>query len=303
MEFSFTVLGSSAAIPAFGRNLAAHVVQHNNSVFLIDCGDGTQIQLDKHKIKKHKINQIFISHLHGDHIFGLFGLLSSYSLLGRTNKLQIFSPKGLKPMLDVVFEYSKSYLSYPLQIIDIQCDNKYMIFDNDHLEVFSFPLKHRVECYGYLFKEKKKPFNIQPNAIGEYQLNIQDIKSIKQGNDFITKEGKFIRNTELVLQKSPEKSFAYCCDTAYYEPIIDMIRNCDLIYHDATFDQSYQEHAALTFHSTASDAARIAFKANVKKLILGHFSTRYIALDSLLQQAKSIFEESFLAVEGEKIKI
>jgi len=303
MEFSFTVLGSSAAIPAFGRNLAAHIVQHDNSLFLIDCGDGTQIQLDKHKIKKQKINQIFISHLHGDHIFGLFGLLSSYSLLGRTNKMQIFSPKGLKPMLDVVFEHSKSYLSYPLQIIEIQGDNKSLIFENNLLEVFSIPLKHRVECYGYLFKEKKKSFNILPDAINHYQLSIPEIKSIKQGNDYLTKGGKWIKNKDLVLQKSPEKSFAYCCDTAYYEPIIDMIRNCDLIYHDTTFDQSYQEHAHLTYHSTATDAALIAFKANVKKLILGHFSTRYFTLDILLQQAKSKFEESYLAVEGEKINI
>ena len=303
MEFSFTVLGSSAAIPALGRNLSAHIVQHDSNVFLIDCGDGTQLQLDKHKIKKQKINQIFISHLHGDHVYGLFGLLTSYSLFGRVNELEIFAPAGLKEMIDIVFEKSFAFLTYPIKVHLLPTEGFNLIFENNKLSVFSFPLKHRVACNGFLFREKEKPANINPDKIKKYNLDYESIKAIKIGSDYITADGTCIPNSEMVFPKQPLRSFAYCCDTAYNLEMVPYLENCDLIFHDATFDKSNQENATLTLHSTSEEAAQIALSANAKKLLLGHFSSRNKSLEVLLQEAKSIFDASFLAEEGKKVAL
>jgi ribonuclease Z len=301
MSFTVTILGSSSALPTSNRNLTAHVLNVDERFFLIDCGEGTQLQLRKFKAKLGRLNHIFISHLHGDHVFGLPGLISTFNLLGRTQPLHIYAHPDLEKILQqflghffVKFEFEIIY--HPLNAWRFE-----QIYEDSKITVSSFPLKHRVPTCGFIFREKEKLKNIQKDAIAYYQIPVCEILHIKKGDDFITNEGLVIPNEKLTHEGHPAKSYAFCSDTAYLENIIPYITNVNLLYHEATYAENDSARANETLHSTSADAALIALKANAKKLIIGHFSARYKDILPLLEQARKIFPDTEAAEEGKEI--
>ena len=257
MTFSLTVLGSNAAIPANNRNLSAHLLNANESFYLIDCGEGTQFQLRRYHISMQRIKRIFISHLHGDHFFGLIGLLNSMHLLGRKEELHLYAPPALTEILDIQMEASQTTLNFPLLFHPLRFDQYDLLYEDGKISVHSFPLKHSIPTCGFIFREKNPPRKV-PVA----------------------------------------RSYAYCSDTAYCEQIIPYISEAGLLYHEATFMQDLAAIAADKLHATASEAAAIAQKAGVKKLLIGHFSARYEDIEPLLAEARSVFPETFPAEEG-----
>lgn len=298
MPFSVTILGSSSAIPTSNRFLTAHLVNHDERFFLIDCGEGTQIQLRRLKTKFSRINHIFISHLHGDHVFGLFGLISSMSMLGRKIPLHIYSNSKLEEILKSHFSFFNDDIKFPIVYHPIGSKNSELIYDDNKIEIITIPLKHRIPCVGFLFREKKKLRNIKKIAIEEYNLGIKDIIAIKKGEDFISDNGKIIPNNLITTSPPLSKSYAFCTDTKYNENIIPLISGVDILYHESTFLSSDIKLAKSTYHSTAAQAATIALKANVKQLVIGHFSSRYKHDKEYLTEAKSIFENTIMAKEG-----
>ncbi len=302
MNFEIQILGSSSALPTINRFPTAQILTANEQPYLIDCGEGTQIQMRRFNAKFGKIKHIFISHLHGDHYFGLFGLLSTYNLLGRTEPVNIFADKELENILmseNSPIKYEE--LSYKLNFFHLPDDTQ-IIFENKTLTVTAFPLKHRIKTRGFLFKEKKRQVNVIKEKISEYNLSIQQILDLKAGKE-IEISGKKFLNTDLTNPAPPQRSFAFCSDTAFNEDIIETIKNVNLLYHEATFSKSDVSNAEKTFHSTAEDAAIMAKKSNAKKLVIGHFSTRYNNPTILLNEAKEIFQNTFLANDGEIFKI
>jgi ribonuclease Z len=290
-------------LAAHGRHPSAQVVNIHEHHYLIDCGEGTQMQMTRYGIKRNKINQIFISHLHGDHVYGLVGLLTSYNLMGRKEKLEIFSPPGLETVMHATLEMSTTEINYPLVFHELDYKNQRKIFETDFLKVYSFPLIHRIPTCGFFFQEKPFPLNIRPEKIGAYQIPFSVIPDIKGGEDFLTKDGTIVPNKELTYPPTPPRSYAYCSDTIYTKSILPYIKGVDLLYHEATFLHDLVDHTDLTKHSTARQAAMIAQEANVDRLMLGHFSSRYPDLQPLLQEAKEVFPDSLLAIEGLKIDI
>jgi len=304
MRFEVSILGSNSAIPAHGRMLSAQVFNNDNRLYLIDCGEGTQFRLNELKIKKSKIRQIFISHLHGDHIFGLPGLITSYALLGRDVPLEIFAPAGMKAWLEACFEYSYSGVPYELTITEVDPTAHQIIYEDQLVEVYTIPLQHRVPTCGYLFREKETLPKIIPAQIDKYSLDIQAIKKIKyQGEDYVDADGNVIPNSEMTIPPPKPRSFAYCSDTAYSEAIVPYIKDADLLYHEATYMEKHLANAKMSGHSTAQQAAQIAEKANVKELVLGHFSSRYANLLPLLAEAQAIFPNTQLAIEGHTFSV
>jgi len=299
MRFDVTVLGCNAAIPAYGRNTAAYLLSTDSRHYLIDCGEGVQIQLQKYQIRHSKIHQIFISHLHGDHFLGLFGLLCTMSMMGREEPLTLFAPKGLQTCLDTVLQSMTAWLDFECKIVETQPTKHYLLFEDEFLEVFTIPLHHGVPCCGFLFREKQKLPNISKEAVLKYAIPYTMIQSIKNGGDFITETGAIIPHSELCISAPQPKSFAYCSDTGYYESIIPIIKEVNLLMHETTFGEDMEVHANMVLHSTSRQAALIAQKANVKALLMGHFSSRYKELTPLLTEAKTIFENSILAEEGQ----
>ncbi|MCH2021435.1 MAG: ribonuclease Z [Saprospiraceae bacterium] len=300
MKFELTILGSNSASPAFGRHLSSQVLNIGQNFFLIDCGDGTQNRMMNFKVKATKINQIFISHLHGDHFFGLVGLLMSYGLNNRKEPLHIYSPPGLKPIVEIQFNHE---LGYPIFFHETNPEKHVLLFENTSVKVFSIPLVHRVPCHGFLFVEKRRPPNMIKEKILEYQIPFNKIKDIKKGANFITKDQRVILHKELTKPASEPRSFAYCSDTEFSKEIIPFISGVDLLYHEATFMHDLLEMASKTKHTTAKQAAIIAKEAAVKKLVLGHFSSRYSDLTPLLSEARTVFENTILATEGIPIVI
>lgn len=303
MNFSITILGTSSAVPSSKRNPVSQVAHIHNQVFLIDCGEGTQIQLRKNRIRLSKINHIFISHLHGDHIFGLFGLLSTFSLLGRTNILHIYADPRLKELLDYHNQFFNNKLTYAIDFHVLEEGKESDIYEDEQVFVKAFPLKHSVPTHGFLFQEKKRLRKIDKNRIEEFQIPISDIIKLKQGGDFYTKEGKCIKNKDLTFDVPKERSYAYCSDTAFYQDIVKWISNVDLLFHESTFTKEDIKRAEATLHSTSEQAATIAKLANVGQLLLGHFSTRYKDLNPMLQDAKKVFSNTDLAEEGKSYDI
>lgn len=300
LPFELTILGCSSATPTSKRNPTAQVLNVCDRLFLIDCGEATQIQLRRYKIKFQKINHIFISHLHGDHYFGLIGLLSSMHLLGRTKELHLYAPAELKEIIDLQHKYSYTQLNYEIIFHPLQFEKSELLFEDEKVSVETIILNHRINCCGFLFKEKPHPRNIIPEKIKEYKIPTVEIPKIKNGSDYNTEEGKKIKNAELTIEGFPQRSYAYCSDTCYYEPIIEKIRGVDLLYHEATFMQDMAARAKETFHTTTIQAGTIAQKAAVKKLIIGHFSARYKDAEPLLIETKTVFENTVLAAEGER---
>jgi ribonuclease Z len=303
MSFELTVLGSNAAVPAHGRHMSAQFLRYKDHCFLIDCAEATQMRLQLFKLSPSKIKHIFISHLHGDHIFGLPGLLMSMSLNKRIEKLTIYSPQGLKELLDTVFRISTSQLSFQIEYFETNPEIVQTIFETDSLVISTIPLKHRIPSHGFLFKEKLGPRKIIREKIKEYGIPYNLIDSIKNGQDWTDNNGNVVANSEITEDPVSPKSYAYCSDTAYFEAIIPIIKNVDLLYHEATFSHDLIEQAELSGHTTAKQAAMIAKAAEAKKLLLGHFSTRYTNLNVLLEEAKDIFQQTELAVEGKLVSI
>ncbi len=303
MSFNVTILGSSSALPTSKRNLTAHLVNHDERFFLIDCGEGTQIQLRRYKKKIARINHIFISHLHGDHVFGLFGLISTLSMLGRKNALNIYANPKLEEILKSHFNFFQDDIQYPIIYHSFGNKKPQLLYEDEKLEISTIPLKHRIPCVGFIFREKTKPLNVIKEYISFYNLGIKDIINIKNGQDYITEEGKIIPNKKLTSPPTPPKIYAFCTDTKYSESIIPFIENADLLFHETTFLEKDEKLAKKTYHSTTKQAAKIAQLAKVKKLIIGHFSSRYKDDSQFLKETSTIFENTIMAEDGIEIEI
>jgi ribonuclease Z len=300
MNFELRILGSNAATPAHGRHLSAQVLTIGADVFLIDCGEGTQFQMLKFHVKRHKIKHIFISHLHGDHIFGLIGLLMSYSLNGRKEPLHVYSPAGLQAIIEIQLNEE---LTFPLQFHVTDPSVSVVLFENKKVVVTSIPLVHRAPCHGFLFAEKPHKPNMLKEKIEAYQIPYQAISAIKNGGNYTLEDGTVISHEELTQAAPKPRKFAYCSDTMYSESILPIIKDVDLLYHEATFMHDLLPQAQKTMHSTAHEAANIAKQAKVKQLIIGHFSSRYDDLSPLLKEAKAVFEATNLVEEGKLISV
>lgn len=297
-RFELLILGSSSASPTSERNPSAQLLNIAERYFLIDCGEATQIQLRKNKAKFQAIYHILISHLHGDHFFGLPGLLSSMHLLGRKNALNIYAPEKLKKILELMLEAGDTRLNYELKWHFTSDKTQQLIFEDDKLQVFSFPLKHRIFCTGFLFKEKALPRNIDKYKIEKYKVSFADIQNLKNGSDVTNQDGELILNASVTIDPLPPRSYAYCSDTIFTESIVPFINKVNLLYHESTFLEDKKDRAKKTFHSTATDAARIAKLAKVDKLLLGHFSARYGHLEQFITEASTEFKNCELALDG-----
>jgi ribonuclease Z len=304
MPFQLTVLGTSSALPTSNRYPTAQVLNVLGRFFLIDCGEGTQTQMRKYKIGFSKIDHIFISHLHGDHIFGLIGLISTMMLLGRTNDLHLFSHSELQKYLvpQLQFLYPEG-ISYKIIYHPLNFRKEQKIYEDRKITIYSFPLDHRIPTCGFRFEEKPQLPNLISAKIEEYQIPIRDRQRIKEGGDFITIDGKTIPHSDLTKNKHRARSFAFCSDTRYNESYIESIRNVDLLYHEATFANDNKDLAQSTYHSTGEDAAKVALKAEVGKLILGHFSARYKDHSIILKEAQTIFPNTEAVAEGDVIQV
>ncbi len=303
MTFELTFLGTNSALPAHGRFPTAQVLNVCDRHFLIDCGEGTQARMLEHQVKRHKINQIFISHLHGDHVFGLIGLLTSFNLLGRKQKLDIFAPPGIRELIEIQLKCSHTILTYELDIHITDPEQHYLLFENSSVEVYSIPLLHRIPTHGFLFKEKERPLNIISEKIQEYQLNVKQIKAAKLGSNIILSDGTEIPNEELTKKPSPPRSYAYCSDTVHTETILPYIQGVDLLYHESTFLADDRERAKVTMHSTTLEAAAIALKAEAKLLMLGHYSSRHKDVSIFAKEAQSVFSNTVAAREGMRVEV
>lgn len=303
MRFEVTILGSSSAIPTKDRFPTSQLVNFYNKYYLIDCGEGTQIQLRKYKLSMQRISAIFISHAHADHFLGLPGLLSTMDLLGRQAELKIYAPEEVIQYINAYCQIIQTGFRFQILKTALNMQSKQTIVDEPNLTIQSFPLKHSIPCLGFIFKEKQNIRNIKKETLKKYRLSIDDIKSIKDGNNYQTESGEVISNEELTLPMKNLRSYAYCTDTAYYPEIAEDIQNANLLYHEATFLEKLRNRAHQTKHSTAKEAGMIAKAADVKKLIIGHYSVRYENPEVLLEEAKTIFPNTELALEGKRFII
>jgi ribonuclease Z len=300
MNFEVTILGSNSAIPTANKFPSSQLVTVNHHYYLIDCGEGTQMQLRKYGIKFQRIEAIFISHLHGDHFFGLIGLLMTMQLLGRTKPLTIYSHIGLKEIIELQFKVSGGRINFPLTFVDLARNQEGVILSDKNVEIKTFPLDHRISCNGFVIKEQEKPKTLVKELCDEYEISIAEYQNIKAGNDVVNIHGKMILNNLVTRNPSRARSYAYCSDTCYFEQIIEHIKGVDLLYHEATFADDMLVRAKQTKHSTGRQAATIAKLAKVKKMLIGHFSVRYENVSLILEEAREIFENVSVAKEGDK---
>ncbi|HQH18678.1 MAG TPA: ribonuclease Z [Bacteroidales bacterium] len=299
MSFKLTVLGCSSATPTLFRHSSAQILNVNERLFLIDCGEGAQMQMRRFKIKFQRIDHIFISHLHGDHYLGLVGFLFTLHLLGRKKELHIYADERLKDILDLQFNASETTLLYPLIYHEISDNEPAIIYEDDQISVQTIPLLHRIPTYGFLFKEIPRKRKIKNDILEKLSIPIQEYEKIKSGSDFLdVSTGKIYKNEELTINPPEPLSFAYCSDTGYSESYLPLINKVDLLYHEATFMHDKISHAREKYHCTSIDAANIALKASAAKLLIGHFSARYDDLTPLLEEAQSVFKNTLLAEEG-----
>lgn len=304
MSASLTILGYNSAIPTVSGIPTSQYIEMAEKHFLIDCGEGTQVQLRRAKIKFSKINHIFISHLHGDHCFGLPGLISSFRLLGREAPLHVYGPKGIKEMLETIFRITDSHRNFNIIYHELEGNISQLIYEDQKLEVYTIPLDHRIYANGYLFKEKDGLRHLNMEEIKKYpEIETCDYHKIKKGEDILLSDGYLLKNEVISIKPSSPKSYAFCSDTRYKPDIIPIIKGVDLLYHEATFLHALKEMANYTGHSTAKEAAVIAKEAQVGKLILGHFSNRYSSLNVFLEEARPIFQETYLPTALETIQI
>ena len=296
-----TILGNNSAVPAFDRHPTSQVVTLDGNNYLVDCGEGTQIQMINYKIRRGKISHIFISHLHGDHYFGLIGLINSFSLLGHQQELHVFGPSPLKEIIDMQLKVADTQLCYPLHIHSIT--DAATLLDDEKITVKCFRTNHRIECYGFVFHQKKQPRKLNPDKAREHEIPSSFYNRLKDGEDYTRKDGSIILNTEVTDAAAPGKTYAFCADTKYDESIIPHIQNADMIYHETTYLDHLRDRAESRFHSTTKQAATIALKAGVKKLLIGHFSSKYDTLEEFEIEAREVFPSTELALEGVAYKI
>ncbi len=292
------ILGCYSATPRTFNNPTAQVLTLNHRQFLIDCGEGTQVAIRKQKIKFNKIKQIFISHLHGDHFFGLIGLISTFSLLNRQTELHIYGPKGIKEIILLQLRLSKSYTSYPLYFHELESKEPELIFEDEKVSVKTIPLQHRVYANGFLFTEKPGDRKLLINEVQKYDIDVAYYRSIKKGKDIRLEDGSIVKNELLTSAPPPVKSYAFCSDTVYKPEIANQIQNVTVLYHEATFLEEHEDLAKSTKHSTTKQAALIAKKANAKNLIIGHYSTRYKGIEIFKEEASRYFNPVYLAQDG-----
>lgn len=297
-DFNINILGCGSALPTTRHLATSQVIDLRDKLYMIDCGEGTQVQMRKMRIRFSRLNHIFISHLHGDHCFGLPGLISTLGMLGRTGELIIHGPKDVETYLRPVMDLFCRGLEFDVRFNSIDPYKQALVMEDRSLSVYSIPLKHRIPTCGYLFAEKPKEAHIIRDMTDFYQVPVRCMKDIKQGQDFVTPEGEIIPNARLTRPAAPPKRYAYCSDTAYSPSIIPIIEGVDLLYHEATFAECDAARAKETFHSTARQAAQIAKQAQVKQLMIGHYSARYDDLTELKQEAEAIFPGTLLANEG-----
>ena len=302
-KFEITVLGCGSALPTVRHNGSAQVVNIRDKYFLIDCAEGTQLELRRNHIHLNRLFTIFISHLHGDHCFGLMGLISTLGLLGRTAPLHIYGPEDLERMLRPQIDYFCNGMDFEVIFHAIDTRINGVIYEDRSLTVETIPLTHRVACCGFLFREKPNPRHIRPEAIEHYQIPRSQINNIKAGLDYQNEDGIVIPNHLLTNDADPSRSFAYCSDTAFRADIAEIIKDADLLYHEATYSESEASLSTKYFHSTAKQAATIAQMANVRQLMIGHFSSRYEDEALLLQEAQSVFPQTILAKERLTVKL
>ena len=293
-----TILGCYSATPRAFTNPTAQVLDVKGNLFLIDCGEGTQVQLRRFKIKFSRIKHVFISHLHGDHFFGLIGLISTFRLLGREAELHVYGPKGIKEAILLLLKLGNSYGGYELIFHELVSKESELIFEDDKVSVYTIPLIHRVYTNGFLFKEKLGERKLDINAVLNNNIEQCDYRNIKLGKDVVNIHGKLIENTLVSTDPDPPKSYAFCSDTKYTETIIPIIKDVTTLYHESTFLEEHVHLCNKTKHSTAKEAATIASKANVNQLILGHFSTRYGKIECFKKEAKKVFDNVLLADDG-----
>ncbi len=302
-EFEVTILGNTSSIPVHGRNHTAQIVRFGQECLLIDCGEGTQIQMRKFKVKSSRISYIFISHLHGDHYLGLMGVLSSYHLAKRTKPLTIFGPQGLDEIITTQFRWSNTKLSYPLQFILTKPDGLNLLLDHPRFTVHSFPLTHRLPTTGFLVTEKVGLRSLIKEKLSEAKIPLEAIQSLRKGDDYRDEKGTTYTAAEYTHPLPPLRSYAFCSDTRFEPKLVHYLSQPTLLYHESTFMEADAQRAEDTFHSTAKQAAQIAHLLVAKNLLLGHFSSRYVVLEDMLMEAKTVFDKSELSEEGKTYPI
>lgn len=293
-----TVLGCYAATPRTFTNPTSQVLEINNEVFLIDCGEGTQVELRRKKVKFGKIKHVFISHLHGDHFYGLVGLISTFVLLNRKTELHVYGPVGIKEIILLQLKFSNSWTGYPLYFHELKSEEPQEILKTKKVTVETIPLKHRIYANGFLFREKPKPRKLLMEEVEKYDIDVAYYNGIKKGKDAVLDDGRVIPNSRLTADPEPPKSYAFCSDTAYNPSMAEQLKNVTVLYHESTFLEEHAYLAAPTGHSTAREAAAIARAANVSNLVLGHYSTRYESTEPFRQEAREVFPEVDLAEDG-----
>lgn len=299
--FAVTILGNNSALPAYDRHPSAQIVTIYDQLLLIDCGEGTQMQLSRYKIRRGKLNHIFISHLHGDHYFGLIGLISSMALLNREQPLHLFAPPGLEEIISLQLKVASTTLPY--ELIFHPLNEEGLILDTPKFSVETFHTQHRIPCWGFLIKEKKHPRKLNKEEAINLNIPAAYYSSLKMGYDYTAKDGSVVYNDQVTFPNLPAKSYAYCADTIYDERLIEIAKNVTMIYHEATYLNGMEERAAARFHSTTSQAATIALNANAGSLLLGHFSSKFEELHDYLKEALEVFPKTQLAIEGVTFRI
>jgi ribonuclease Z len=299
--FGVTILGNNSALPAYDRHPTAQLVTLNEQLFLIDCGEGTQMQISRYRIRHSKFGHIFISHLHGDHYFGLIGLITSMGLLGREHPLNLYGPPPLKDIIEMQLKVANTNLPFTLVFHPLEKEG--LILDHPKYSVSCFETRHRIPCYGFLISEKRNPRKIIREQVIQKGIPASFYDQLKKGHDYINKNGEVIRNETVTYPNLPNSMYAFCADTMYTESIAEKVKNANLLYHETTYLKDLEERATARFHSTTVQAAKFAIQANAKKLLIGHFSSKYEKLDEFLMEAKSVFENTDLALEGVSYRI
>lgn len=293
---SVTILGNNSAVPAFNRHPTSQVVSHNGNNYLVDCGEGTQIQMIKYKIRRGKISHIFISHLHGDHYFGLVGLLNTFGLLSHQQELHVYGPAPLQQIVEMQMNVAETVLPYPLFFHTI--NKAEVLVDDDKIKITCFPTTHRIECYGFLFEEKEGKRKLLIDKVKKKNIPVSFYTSLQNGIDYITPQGQRILNADVTTAPERGMKYAFCADTRYDENLLQYITGADMIYHETTYLDNMRERAFERFHATTKQAAEMAKKAGVKKLLIGHFSSKYSTLEHFEEEAREVFPNTELAIEG-----
>lgn len=297
-KFELHILGCGSALPTTRHFATSQVVNLRDKLFMIDCGEGAQMQLRKSRLKFSRLNHIFISHLHGDHCFGLMGLISTFGLLGRTAELHIHSPKGLEELLTPMLNFFCHTLAYKVIFHEFDTRQTSGVYEDRSMTVTTIPLQHRIPCCGFLFAEKARPNHIIRDMVDFYKVPVYELNRIKNGSDYVTPEGEVIANTRLTRPSDPPRKYAYCSDTIFRPEIVEQLSGVDLLFHEATFAESELARAKETYHTTAAQAARIALEAGVRQLVIGHFSARYEDESIFLKEASAVFPNTILAKEN-----